>query len=117
MSYFKINDKDFSAYVSGLKVNKAATYTAQTNAAGNTVVDYINSKRTIEVEIIPLNDAAMLELQSALAAFNVSVAFRDPQTNALETANCIIPEANVEYYTIQVSRVLYNAVTLTFIEL
>lgn len=117
MAYFKINDVDFSAYVSGLKVSKAANYSAQTNAAGNTVVDYINSKRTIEVQIIPLSDAAMLELQLALAAFNVSITFRNPQTNDLETANCIIPATDIEYYTIQANRVLYNAATLTFTEL
>lgn len=117
MAYFMIGDVDFSPYVSALRVSKAANYNAQTNAAGNTVVDYINSKRTIEVEIIPLNDAAMLELQLALAAFNVSITFRNPQTNAMETANCIIPSTDIEYYTIQASRVLYNAATLTFTEL
>lgn len=55
MAYFKIGDVDFSLYVNSLKVSKTANYSAQTNAAGDTVVDYINSKRTIEVGIIPLN--------------------------------------------------------------
>lgn len=59
MAYLKIDNTDFSMYVSGLKVGSKSNYNAQTNAAGNTVVDYINSKKTIAVNIIPLDDAAM----------------------------------------------------------
>ena len=117
MAYFMINDTDYSMYCNSLKIKNTANYNAQTNAAGNTVVDYINSKREIEVGIIPLNDAAMLKLQLAIAAFNVSITFRNPKTNDLETINCIIPETDTEYYTIQVGKVLYNAATLTFTEL
>ena len=118
MSYFKINDTDYSKYVNGLKVNKTAVYNAQTNAAGNTVVDYINAKREIEVGIIPLDDTAMAQLQTAIDAFNVSISFRNPKTNALEeNVNCIIPENNIEYYTIQVNKVMYKAFTLKIIEL
>lgn len=117
MAYFKINDVDFSMMVSGLKVSKAANYSAQTNAAGNTVVDYINSKRVIEVSIIALNDTAMKNIKAAIDGFNVSVSFRNPATNELETINAIIPENEVEYYTIQTNKVMYKAFTLTFTEL
>lgn len=118
MSYFKIGNIDFSKYVSGLKVNKQNNYNAQTNAAGNTVVDYINSKREIEVNIIPLVDTDMLELQAAIDAFNVSISFYDPKTNGLEEGiNCIIPDNNIEFYTIQINKVMYKAFTLKFIEL
>jgi hypothetical protein len=118
MAYFKINNVDYSMYVNQLKVNKSSVYNAQTNAAGNTVVDYINSKREIEVGIIPLNDTAMQQLQTAIDAFNVSISFRNPKTNALEeNINCIIPENGIEYYTIQADKVMYNAFTLKFIEL
>ena len=118
MAYFKINDTDYSEYVNGLKVNKAAHYNSQTNAAGNTVVDYINSKRNIEVGIIPLDDAAMAKLQADLDAFNVSISFLNPKTKALETnVNCIIPANNIEYYTIRADKVSFKAFTLTFIEL
>ena len=118
MSYFKINNTDFSQFVNQLNVSSEANYTAQTNAAGNTVVDYINTKRTIEVGIIPLDSAAMVALQNAIAAFNVSISFRDPRTGELaENINCIIPENEVEYYTIQVNKVSFNAFTLTFTEL
>ena len=118
MAYFKIDNVDYSTYVNQLKVNKSSVYNAQTNAAGNSVVDYINSKREIEVGIIPLNDTAMQQLQTAIDAFNVSISFRNPKTNALEeNVNCIIPENGVEYYTIQANKVMYNAFTLKFIEL
>ena len=75
MDYFKINGKDYSMYVNKLIVDKVVNYNAQTNAAGNTVADYINRKRTIEVGIIPLDAAAMVSLQTAIDAFNVSISF------------------------------------------
>lgn len=118
MPYLMIDDIDFSACVNGLKVSTSHNFTSQTNAAGDTVVDYINSKRTIEVGIIPLNDTKMKELQEVINSFSVSLSFLNPNTNELETdVACIIPSNDVEYYTIQANKVLYNAFTLTFTEL
>lgn len=118
MAYFMINGKDFSHYVSALRVNREAKYNAQTNAAGNTVVDYINSKREIEVEIIPLDSVSMIELQAELGQFEVSISFRNPATGALEeNVRCIIPDDEIEYYTIQANKVMYKAMGLTFNEL
>lgn len=117
MSYFKIGSNDYSIYVNELKVHHGHNYNAQTNAAGDTVVDYINCKREIEVGIIPLNDDVMSKLQQDIQQFNVSISFRNPATKELETINCIIPGNEVEYYTIQVSNVLYKAFNLTFTEL
>lgn len=117
MAYLKINDIDYSMYVSGLKVGKKSNYNAQTNAAGDTVVDYINSKRTVTVDIIPLEDAAMKSLLAAIDGFNVSLAFRNPITGALETINAIIPDTDVEYYTIRADKVSFEALNLTFTEL
>lgn len=118
MAYFKIGDVDFSAYVNALKVTNSNNYTALTNANGDTVVDYINTKRTIEVGIIPLDDTSMASLQNAIDGFNVSVSFRNPKTNVLETdVDCIVPTETVEYYTIQVGKVMYKAFVIQFIEL
>lgn len=118
MAYFKIGDKDYSNIVNALKVIKSANYNAQTNAAGDTVVDFINHKRTIEVGIIPLSDSSMAPLLADLNAFNVSISFRNPQTNVLEeNVNCIIPGEEIDYYTIQVGKVSYNGMTLKFTEL
>lgn len=118
MAYFMINGVDYSMYVSELRITKSANYNAQTNAAGDTVVDYINHKRTIEVGIIPLNDTVMSSLQSAIDAFNVSISFRNPKTNQLENnVNCIIVSNDADYYTIQTNKVMYKEFTLKFTEL
>lgn len=118
MAYLKLGSVDFSNYCSTLQVNKTANYNAQTNAAGNTVVDYINHKRVIEVGIIPLDSATMSTLQNIIGAFNINISFRNPVTGELEeNVNVIIPESNVEYYTIQANKVLFNAFRLKFVEL
>ena len=117
MAYIKLNDIDFSMYCNQLAVEKTANYNAQTNAAGNTVVDYINHKRVITVGIIPVTDEAMSALQAVLDGFNVTVTFLNPKTKALDTANCIIPESSVEYYTIQSNKVMFNAFTFDCVEL
>ena len=118
MAYFKIGEIDFSQYVNQLNVTRSANYNAQTNAAGDTVVDLINHKRVIDVGIIPLTSEAMIALQDAIAEFNVSISYRDPRTGVLvENVNCIIEEDGVEYYTIQADKVMFNAFELEFIEL
>ena len=117
MAYFKIGNTDFSHLVRSMNIAKEHNYNAQTNAAGNTVVDYINAKRTIEVGFIYMDDSAMSGLQAAVNDFAVTITYRDPKTNALETANCIAPKIESDYYTIQANRVLYNEFTVEFTEL
>ena len=118
MAYFKINDVDYSICEHALKVNTDSNYNSQTNAAGDTVVDYINRKRTIEVGIIPLDEAAAANLLNAIDGFNVSISFRNPKTQQLEEGvNCIIPSNEVDYYTIQAGKVKLNGFNLSFIEL
>jgi hypothetical protein len=119
MAYFKIGEHDYSAYTSALKVVKKTNYNAQTNAAGDTVVDYVNQKRTLEVEIISLADGAVLkQLLADVDAFNVLLSFRDPRTGALaEGVNCVIPDTDVEYYTIQQKDVRFKKFKLKFTEL
>lgn len=118
MAYFKINDIDFSMFVNSLKVNSVVNYTSQTNASGNSVVDYINTKREIEVGIIPLNPEANKQLLEAINSFNVSISFLNPTTGVLEdNVNCIIPKNGVEYYTIQADKVMLKAFTINCIEL
>ena len=77
-----------------------------------------DTQRVIEVEIIPLNSSVMASLLGAIKAFSVSVSFRNPETNQMETGvSCIIPSSDVEYYTIQASNVSYKAMKLKFTEL
>lgn len=117
MAYFKINNIDFSKYVNTLKVTKSNVYNSQTNAAGDSVVDLINSKKQIEVGIIPLDKEAMKELLAAIDGFNVFISYLNPNTNTLESINCIIPSSNVDYYTIQADKVSFKNFSLTFIQL
>lgn len=118
MAYFKIGSNDYSAYTNALIINTNKVYNADNNAAGDTVVDLLTTKREIEVGIIPLNAEIMKQLLEDIDAFNVSISFLNPKTGALETdVNCIIPTSGVEYYTIQVKKIKYKAFTLKFIEL
>ena len=60
----------------------------------------------------------MKKIQNLINLFNVSISFRNPDTNLLEeNVNCIIPTNAVDYYTIRVDRVMYNEFTLQFTEL
>lgn len=118
MAYFKIGNNDYSQYVSGLSIVRNNVYTAQNNAAGDSVVDYINSKRIITATIIPLDNNVMKQLQTDIASFNVNLSFRNPRTDLLEeNVECILPTDEVSYYTIQADKVMYNAYTLVFNEL
>lgn len=118
MAYFKINGIDYSLYVNKLKVLNTHQYNAQVNAAGNTVIDYINRKRSITVGIIPLDKESMLNLQSQIKELNASITFLNPETGELEeNINCILPQSEIDYYTIQVDKTLYNGFELTFTEL
>lgn len=118
MAYLKINDIDFSLYVNSLKVNDKAVYNSQTNAAGNTIVDLINNKRTVDVGFIPLDGEEMKALQTELDKFNVTLSFYNPKTNSIENGvNCIVPANSIEYYTIRADKVLLKTFTVTFNEL
>lgn len=118
MAYFKINNHDYSMFVNTLIVTKKPIYKSATNAAGNTVVKYQNTKRTLTVGIIPLEAADMTPLQRDINSFKVSVSYRDPETNELvENMQCIIPVSDVEYYTIRADKVMYKALIINIQEL
>lgn len=118
MTYFKIGDTDYSIYVNELNIDESANYSAQTNAAGDTVVDYISKKRIIKVGIIPVDAQALTALMAAIDSFQVSISFINPKTSELVTdVKCIIPNTSVEYYTIRTDRTLTKAFKLEFVEL
>lgn len=117
MEYFKINGIDFSNYVNELKVNKVTNHTAQTNAAGNTVVDKINTKYIVTVGFIYMNETEMTELVTELDWFTITVFFKCPKTGVVKQIKTIVPEYEVEYYTIQDNKILYKPLTLEFVEL
>lgn len=117
MEYFKINDVDFSMYVNSLTVTKNQIYKSQINAAGNTIVKHINTKRALVVGIIPLDAAAMKALQAALKKMTASISFMNPDTNAIETISCMIATQTVDYYTVRAGNTSFKAFTLQFSEL
>lgn len=118
MEYLKIDGDDFSRLVNSIKVNTQAKYNAQTNAHGDTVVDLINTKKTVEVGFIPMFEADMERLlSSTIGTFVVDLEFYDAELTGLNTIHCIIPESNIEYYTIRDNNVMLNGCSMTFIEL
>ena len=115
--YFAINGYDFSPYINELKVSYKHKYNSLTNAAGDTVVDLINNKRTIEVGIIPVDSEAMKFLSQVLGYFEANITYRDPIMQTMETCHCACPTYEVSYYTIQKSKVMYKGFKLKFQEL
>ncbi len=116
MSYCKLGNVDISNFVSGLKITTKHNYSAQKNAAGDSVVDYINDKRKIEIQIIPLEETDYRTVLNAVS-FNTVISYRNPLTGEYSTANCIIDSNDTEYFTIQANRVMYKKMKLVFNEL
>ena len=117
MAYFKIGNTDFSNKIAELTVATKQVYNAQTNAAGNTVVDNITAKRTITIKTIPMTQA---ELQTLLLAstFSCSISFLNPETGALaNNIPVIVPQKSISFYTIQANKVIMKAVQLSYQEL
>lgn len=117
MEYLKINGTDYSMYTSALKVTKAKKYNAQTNAAGNSVIDYLCTKRTIEATIIALEEEVASSLLADLEGLAATVSYRDNITHELVEVSCILPSHVLEYYTIREDKVMYKAFNLKFTEL
>lgn len=119
MAYLKINNVDYSHCVNKLLVDTKHKYVARENASGNMLVKYVATKHNIQVGIIPLNSAELSSLLTSISganAMDVKVEFLSPETNALYTAQCILPVNSVEWYSIRVGNTMSKAFTLTFEE-
>ena len=118
MAYFKINDRDFSSLVSGMKVGYETLVSDKSgrNAAGNTVVDVINRKVKLYITFRHTTQEEMEALLDSIKDYVVNVSFRNPETNGLTTIKTYTGTPEPEYYTISNS-VLYKPMTLNFIEL
>lgn len=117
MTYFKINNVDFSMYVNRLKVGTKWNYKARTNASGNTSAKPINRKFILEVGIIPLDAETNKRLDEEINKFQVQVTFLCPEDNQLHTIDTIVPQHSKEYYTIQAGDTRLKAYALAFEEL
>lgn len=117
MIYFKINNIDLSNRVNALNVTKNATYNAQVNAAGNTVIDYINTKRKLQVGFITMPLTQAQSIFALLENLVITISYLDAKTNKLETINCYCPTIAHNYFTIQDAKQMVNSFTLEFTEL
>lgn len=116
--YFKINNKDFSDLVSGLKVGYETLVSDKSgrNAAGDTVIDIINRKIKVYITFRHTTNAEMKSLLDAIKDYVVSVQFLDPKTNTLQTIQAYTGTPEPEYYTIS-DKTIYKPMNLNFIEL
>jgi hypothetical protein len=117
--YFLINDADFSSIVSGLKVGYETLVSDSSgrNAAGDTVIDIINRKIKVYVNIRHTTEDEMKNFLNAMKNYVVQVKFRDPKTKALTEITAYTGTPEPEYYTIQDGFVLYKPMAINFIEL
>jgi hypothetical protein len=119
MAYLKVNGTDFSSLVSGLKVGFETLVSSDSgrNAAGDTVIDVINHKAKIYVNLRHTTDAEMKSFLAAINDYVVEVTFRNPKNGTLTTVTAYTGTPEPEYYTIQSDMVLYKPLSLNFIEL
>lgn len=117
--YFKINDTDFSSIVSGLKVGYETLVSDNSgrNAAGDTVIDVINRKIKLYVNIRHTTDEEMANFLAAIEDYVVEVSFLNPTTKELKTITTYTGTPEPEYYTIQPTLTIYKPMSLNFIEL
>lgn len=115
--FFGVNGMDFSYYVSGLKVSTNTNYNAQTNAAGDTVVDYVNKKKVIDVTFIPLDVSTLKSILYYLKEFSITVDYLNPETNKVEHIECISPSMSLEYHMLTNTRKFSKPFTMQFVEL
>ena len=117
LQYIVINGFDCSKYCCGLKVSNKKNWHAQTNAAGNTVIDVINNKRTVEAKFIPLDNQIMKNLLVSIASAEITLAFLNPLTDSIDVMYCTVQQDDVEYYSLRAKDVMFKPITLKFLEL
>lgn len=119
MAYLKINDKDFSHLVSGLKVGKETLVSDKSgrNANGDTVIDIINSKYKVYVTLRHTTASEMHDFLSSIKDYVVTLQFLNPLTRGFETITAYTGTPEPEYYTIQAKTTLFKPMSLNFIQL
>ena len=121
MAYFKINNIDFSNFVSALKVGNEVLVSDASgrNANGDTVIDIVNRKYKVYVTFIPMNELQMSMLLAQVESYVVDIQFLNPKNNELTTIKTYIGTPEPEYYTIQPlpGKTQYKPMNLNFIQL
>ena len=119
MAYLKVNNKDYSHLVSGLKIGYETLVSDNSgrNAAGNTVIDVINRKIKVYVTLRHTTEAEMYSFLTGIKDYVVNVTYLDPETKTLKTIKAYTGTPEPEYYTIQPNNTIYKPMSLNFIEL
>lgn len=117
--YFKINNKDFSDYVSGLKIGYETLVSDNSgrNANGDTVIDVINTKVKVYATFRHLVKEEMNSLLAAIQDYVLDITFLDPIDNTMRTIQAYTGTPEPEYYTIQSKVTIFKPMNLNFIEL
>lgn len=116
--YFTINDKDFSGYVSGLKVGYETLVSDNSgrNANGDTVIDVINHKHKVYITFRHTTNSEMETLLNAISDYVVKVKFLNPKTQELTEITAYTGTPEPEYLTIS-NKTVFKPMSLNFIEL
>ena len=119
MAYLKINGVDISHIVNGLKVGYETLVSDNSgrNAAGDTVIDVINRKIKLYVNIRHTTQDEMQAFLNAIKDYVVEVSFLNPKTKELTTITAYTGTPEPEYYSIQDGYVVYKPLSLNFIQL
>lgn len=119
MSFFQVNNQDFSDLVSGLKVGYETLVSDNSgrNAAGDTVLDVINKKIKLQLTLRHTTETEMRAFLSAIDDYVVNVTFLNPKTKQLTTIQAYTGTPEPEYFTIQPTLTVYKPLSLNFIEL
>lgn len=119
MAYFKINNKDFSDLVSGLKVGYETLVSDNSgrNAAGDTVIDIINRKTKVYITLRHTMESEMRDFLNAIKDYVVDITYLNPETKTLTTITTYTGTPEPEYYTIQTNNTIYKPMAINFIEL
>lgn len=122
MAYFKINNKDFSSLVSGMKIGyeTLVSDTSGRNAAGKMVFDeksgILGKKAKVYITLRHTTNAEMREFLNAISGFVVNITFLNPESNMLKTIEAYTGTPEPEYYTVS-DKTIFKPMNLNFIEL
>lgn len=119
MNYFKIGNQDFSSLVSGMKIGYETLVSSSSgrNAAGDTILDIVNEKKKVYLQLRHTTEEEMTSFLSAIRPYVITVSFLDPRTNSFTTMTAYTGTPEPEYYTIQPGGTIYKPLSLNFIEM
>lgn len=119
MQYLKIGETDFSGMIAGMTVgyNVLLSDDSGRNARGDNTVDIVNRKVKVTCTTRPLTQTEMSSLLNAVAPYVINISYLDSKSGTVKTVEAYISTPEPAYYRIIDGMVLYNPMTLSFIEM